>query len=66
MFVVKYVKNTIPYTYVIDDLNSNVKEGTLYEQELWKTKQNVLKVVEDLKKNVTNYLWSEKLWFFFQ
>ena len=33
VFVIKKVKNTVPWTYVIDDLNGEEIIGTFYEQE---------------------------------
>ena len=44
VFVIKKVKNIVPWKYVINDLNSEV--GTFYEQELQKTIKKSL----DLKK----------------
>ena len=37
VFVIKKVKNTIPWTYVINDLNGEEIIGTFYEKELQKT-----------------------------
>ena len=37
VFVVKKVKNTVPWTYVINDLNGEEIIGTFYEKELQKT-----------------------------
>ena len=34
VFVIKKVKNTVPWTYVIDDLNGEEIMGTFYEKEL--------------------------------
>ena len=34
------MKNTVPWTYVISDLNSVKIVGTFYEKELEKTSQN--------------------------
>ena len=33
----KKIKNTVPWTYVINDLNSEENIGSFYEKELWKT-----------------------------
>ena len=33
-FVIKKVKNTVPWTYVISDLNGEEIVGTFYEKEL--------------------------------
>ena len=37
VFVIKKVKNTVPWTYVINDLNGKEIIGTFYEKELQKT-----------------------------
>ena len=37
VFVVKKVKNTVPWTYVISDLKGEEIVGTFYEKELQKT-----------------------------
>ena len=34
VFVIKKIKNTVPWTYVIDDLNGEEISGTFYEKEL--------------------------------
>ena len=34
VFVIKEVKNTVPWTYVINDLNGEEIIGTFYEKEL--------------------------------
>ena len=37
VFVVSKIKNTVPWTYVISDLNGENINGTFYEKELQKT-----------------------------
>ena len=39
VFMIKKVKNTVPWTYVINDLNGDMIIGTFYEKELQKTNQ---------------------------
>ena len=39
IFVIKKVKNTVQWTYVINDLNSEKIAGSFYEKELQKTNQ---------------------------
>ena len=39
VFVIKEVENTVPWTYVISDLNGEETIGTFYEKELQKTNQ---------------------------
>ena len=50
IFVVKEVKETVPYTYVIEDLQGDTIDGTFYEQELQKTKQEVYRIEKVLKR----------------
>ena len=38
VFVIKEVKNTVPWTYVVSDLNGEKIIGTFYEKELQKSK----------------------------
>ena len=40
VFIVQKIKNTVPWTYVIGDLNREEIVGSLYEKELLKTNQN--------------------------
>ena len=39
IFVIKKIKNTVPWTYVISDLNVEEIVGIFYEKELQKTNQ---------------------------
>ena len=39
IFVISKIKNTVPWTYVINDLNGKEIIGTFYENELQKTNQ---------------------------
>ena len=39
IFVIKKVKNTVPWAYVVNDLNSEEIIGSFYEKELQKTNQ---------------------------
>ena len=42
VFIVSKIKNTVPRTYVINDLNGQEIAGTFYEKELQKTNQKEL------------------------
>ena len=42
VFVINKIKNTVPRTYVINDLNGEEIIGTFYEKELQKTNQKKL------------------------
>ena len=44
VFVIEKVKNTVPWTYVINDLNGEEIIGTFYEKELQKTNQEELRI----------------------
>ena len=39
VFVVSKIKNTVPWTYVVSDLNGEEITGSFYEKELQKTNQ---------------------------
>ena len=43
-FVIKKVKNTVPWTYVISDNNGEEIVGTFYVKELQKTNQKEFRV----------------------
>ena len=40
----KKIKNTVPWTYVISDLNREEIIGSFYEKELQKTNQKAFKI----------------------
>ena len=44
IFVIKKVKNTVPWTYVINDLNDEEIIGTFHEKELQKTSQEEFRI----------------------
>ena len=48
--MIKKVKNTITWTYVINDLNGEEIIGTLYEKELQRTNQEVFRMEKVIKK----------------
>ena len=37
VFLIRKVKNTVPWTYIINDLNNEQVVGTFYEKEMQKT-----------------------------
>ena len=49
-FVIKKVKNTIPWTYVINDLNGEEIIGTLYEKEVQKTNQEEFRIEKVIRR----------------
>ena len=50
IFVIKEMKNAVPWTYVINDLNDEEIIGTFYEKELQKANQEVFKIEKVIKK----------------
>ena len=50
VFVIKKVKNSVPWTYVINDLNSDEIIGTFYEKELQKTNQQEFRIEKVIMK----------------
>ena len=50
IFVIKGIKNTVPWTYVINDLNGEEIIGTFYEKELQKTNQEEFRIEKVIKK----------------
>ena len=54
VFIISKVKNTVPWTYVINDLNGEEIIGSFYEKELQKTNQKEFTIEKVLKKKVIN------------
>ena len=50
VFVIKKVKNTVPWTYVINDLNGEEIIGTFYEKELQKPNQEEFRIEKVIKR----------------
>ena len=50
VFVIKKVKNTVPWTYVINDLNGEEITGSFYEKELKKTNQKKFRIEKVIKR----------------
>ena len=50
VFVIKKIKNTVPWTYVINDLNDEEITGTFYEKELQRTNQQEFRIEKLLKR----------------
>ena len=48
--MIKEIKNTVPWTYVINDLNGEEIIETFYEKELRKTNQGEFKIEKVMKK----------------
>ena len=50
VFVIKKVKNTVPWTHVINDLNGEEITGTFYEKELQKTNQDEFRIEKLIRR----------------
>ena len=50
MFVVKKIKNTVPWTHVISDLNGEEIVGHFYEKELQKSNQKEFRIEKVIKR----------------
>ena len=50
IFVISKIKNTVPWTYVINDLNGEEITGSFYEKELQKTSQEKFRIEKVLKR----------------
>ena len=55
IFVIKKIKSTVPWTYVVNDLNSEEIIGTFHEKELQRTSQNefrIKRVIEEKRRQI--------------
>ena len=50
VFIVNEIKNTVPWTYTINDLNGEKVIGTFYEKDLQKTNQEEFRIGKILKR----------------
>ena len=50
IFIIKKIKNTVPRTYVLNDLNSEEIIGTFYENKLQRIKQNKFRIEKIIKR----------------
>ena len=50
VFVVSKIKNTVPWTYVVSDLNGEEITGSFYEKELQKISQEKFRIEKVLKR----------------
>ena len=51
VFVISKIKNTVPWTYGINDLDGEEIVGIFYEEELQKTNQEEFKIEKVIKRN---------------
>ena len=59
--MIKRIKNTVPWTYVINDVNGKEIIGTFYENELQKTNHEEFRIEKVIKKkgNKLYVKWKE-------
>ena len=50
VFIINKIKNTVPWTYAISDLNGKEITGSFYEKELQKTNQKEFRIEKVLKR----------------
>ena len=55
--VVSKNKNTVPWTYVVNDLNGEEIIGTFYEKELQKTNKQEFRIEKAIKKKKEDKLY---------
>ena len=61
VFVISKIKNTVPWTYVINDLNGEETIGTFYEKELQKTNQKESRIEKVIKRKGNKYMSNGKI-----
>ena len=59
IFIIKKIKNTVPWIYVINDLNGQEIIGTFYKNELQKTDQKEFRI-EKVRKKKGDKLYDKK------
>ena len=79
VFIISKIKNTVPWTYVINDLNGEEITGTFYAKELQKTNQKEFRIEKVIQRkrgklyvkwkgyNNSFYSWTVKkdlVWFY--
>ena len=50
IFVIREIKNTVPWTYLVRDFNSEKITGSFYEKELQKNNQKKFRIEKVLKR----------------
>ena len=50
IFIVTKIKNAVPWTYIISDLNGEGIVGSFYEKELQKTNQREFRIEKVIKR----------------
>ena len=60
VFEVQKVKNTVPWTYIVSDLNNEEIIGSFNEKELQKSNQKEFRIEKVIKRNEANYVSNGK------
>ena len=60
VFVANKIKNPVPWTYVVSDLNGELMTGSFYEKESQKTSQEKFRMEKYLKEKVINCMSNGK------
>ena len=60
VFEVQKVKNTVPWTYIVSDLNNEEIIGSFNEKELQKSNQKEFRIEKVIKRNEANYMSNGK------
>ena len=60
IFIIKKIENTVPWTYVLNDLNGEEIIGTFYKNEPQKTEQNEFRIEKVIKRKGKLYVkWKD-------
>ena len=54
VFIINKIKNAVPWTYLINDLNGGESTGSFYEKELQKNSQQEFRIEKVLKRKGEN------------
>ena len=61
IFAVIKIKNTVPWTYTINDLDGEEVVGKFYEKELQKTNHKEFRIKKVIKERELSYMSNEKV-----
>ena len=61
IFVVKKIKNTVPWAYVISDLNGEEIAGSFYEKELQKTNKKEFRIEKVIRRKGNKLCQMERI-----
>ena len=61
VFIINKIKNAVPWTYIINDLNGEDIIGGFYEKELQRANQKEFRIEKVLKKKGKNYMLNGKV-----